>query len=39
MRVLAMLVLALLLAGCEGDRIKRGSMNERQAQPQSAVLT
>jgi hypothetical protein len=39
MRVLAMLALALLLAGCEGDRIKHGSMNERQAQPQSTVLT
>jgi hypothetical protein len=39
MRVLAILALALLLAGCEGDRIKHGSMNERQAQPQSTVLT
>ena len=39
MRVLAMLALALLLAGCEGDRIKHGSMNERQAQPQSTLLT
>ncbi|HSV21805.1 MAG TPA: hypothetical protein VLJ17_02110 [Xanthobacteraceae bacterium] len=39
MRVLAILALALLLAGCEGDRIKNGSMNERQAQPQSTVLT
>ena len=39
MRVLAMLVLALLLAGCEGDRTKHGSMNEHQAQPQSTVLT
>jgi hypothetical protein len=38
MRVLAMLALALLLAGCEGDRIKHGSMNERQAQPQSTGL-
>jgi hypothetical protein len=38
MRVLAMLALALLLAGCEG-RIKHGSINERQAQPQSTVLT
>ena len=28
MRVLAMLALALLLAGCEGDRTKHGSMNE-----------
>ena len=37
MRVLAMLALALLLGGCEGDRTKHGngSMNERQAQPQS----
>jgi PBP1b-binding outer membrane lipoprotein LpoB len=39
MRVLAILALALLLASCEGDRIKHGSMNERQAQPQSTVLT
>ena len=39
MRVLAMLALALLLAGCEGDRIKHSSMNERQAEPQSSVLT
>jgi len=39
MRVLATLALALLLAGCEGDRIKYGSMNDRQAQPQSTVLT
>jgi type III secretory pathway lipoprotein EscJ len=38
MRVLAVLALALLLASCEGDRIKHG-MNERQAQPQSTVLT
>ena len=38
MRVLAMLVLALLLAGCEVDRIMHG-MNERQAQPQSTALT
>jgi hypothetical protein len=30
MRVLAILGLTLLLAGCEGDRIK----NEHQAQPQ-----
>jgi hypothetical protein len=35
MRVLAILALALLLAGCEGDRMKHGSMNQRQAQPQS----
>jgi hypothetical protein len=34
MRVLAMLALALLLAGCEGNRLKYG---ERQAQPQSTV--
>ena len=40
MRVLAILVLALSLASCEGDRIKQhGSMNERQAQPQSTVVT
>ena len=39
MRIIAILALALLLAGCEGDRIKNGSMNERQAQPQSTVLT
>jgi hypothetical protein len=39
MRVLAILALALLLAGCEGNRLKYGSMNERQAQPQSTVLT
>ena len=39
MRVLAILVLAVLLASCEGDRIKNGSMNERQAEPQSTVLT
>jgi hypothetical protein len=39
MRVLAILARALLLAGCEGDRIKNVSMNERQAQPQSTVLT
>jgi PBP1b-binding outer membrane lipoprotein LpoB len=39
MRVLAILALALLLAGCEGDRTKHGSMNERPAQPQSTVLT
>jgi len=39
MRVLAILALALLLAGCEGDLIKHGSTNERQAQPQSTVLT
>jgi PBP1b-binding outer membrane lipoprotein LpoB len=39
MRIIAILALALLLAGCEGNRIKNGSMNERQAQPQSTVLT
>ena len=39
MRVLAMLALALLLAGCEGDRIKHSSMNERQGGTQSTVLT
>ena len=39
MRVLAILALALLLAGCEGDRInKHGSLNERHAQPQSTGL-
>ncbi|SHH20196.1 hypothetical protein [Bradyrhizobium erythrophlei] len=37
MRVLAILALALSLAGCEGDRTKHG-MNERQAQPQSTGL-
>jgi hypothetical protein len=37
--LLAILALALLLTGCEGDRIKNGSMNGRQAQPQSTVLT
>jgi hypothetical protein len=36
MRVLAILALALTLAGCTGDRIKQG-MNLRQAQPPSAV--
>jgi hypothetical protein len=39
MRVVAILILALLLTGCEGDRIKHGSMDERQAQPQGTVLT
>ncbi len=34
MRVLAILALAMLLAGCNGDRIKQ-SMNGRQVQPQS----
>lgn len=38
MRIFAILALALSLAGCEGDRIKHG-MNERQAPPQSTVLT
>jgi hypothetical protein len=37
MRVLAILALALSLAGCNGDRIKQG-MNVRQAQPQSTGL-
>jgi PBP1b-binding outer membrane lipoprotein LpoB len=32
MRVLAILALALLLAGCNGDRMKQGT-NARQAQP------
>jgi len=36
-RVLAILALALSLAGCNGDRIKQG-MNVRQAQPQSTGL-
>jgi PBP1b-binding outer membrane lipoprotein LpoB len=39
MRVLLILALALLLTGCEGDRIKNGSINESQAQPQSTVLS
>jgi hypothetical protein len=34
MRVLAIIALALLLAGCNGDRMKQGS-NTRQAQPQN----
>ena len=34
MRVLAIMALALLLAGCNGDRMRQG-MNMRQAQPQS----
>ena len=34
MRVLAIIALALLLAGCNGDRMKQSS-NARQAQPQS----
>ena len=37
MRVLAMLALALSLAGCNGDRIKQG-MNAPQAQPQTTGL-
>jgi hypothetical protein len=37
MRVLVILGLALLLAGCNGDRMKQG-MNVRQAQPQSSGL-
>ena len=39
MRVLAMLALALSLAGCNGDRIKQGSESEApQAQPQTTGL-
>lgn len=37
MRALAILALAVLLAGCNGDRIKQ-SMNGRPGQPQSAGL-
>ena len=37
MRVLVILALALLLASCQGERIKQG-MNVRQAQPQSTGL-
>ena len=37
MRVLAILALALWLAGCNGDRIKQ-SLNGRQAEPQSTGL-
>jgi hypothetical protein len=37
MRILAILALALSLAGCNGDRIKQ-SMKMRQAQPQSTGL-
>ena len=37
MRVLVIQALALLLAGCNGDRMKQG-MNVRPAQPQSARL-
>jgi predicted small secreted protein len=35
MRVLAIVALALLLAGCNGDRIKQQGTDTRQAQPQS----
>jgi hypothetical protein len=35
MRVLAILALALLLASCQGERIKQGGL---QAQPQSTGL-
>jgi len=34
MRILAIIALALLLAGCNGDRLKQ-ECNMRQAQPQS----
>ena len=34
MRILAIMALALLLAGCNGDRMKQGT-NTRQAQSQS----
>jgi hypothetical protein len=34
MRVLAIIALGLLLAGCNGDRMKQGT-NMRQTQPQS----
>jgi hypothetical protein len=34
MRVLAIIALALLLLGCNGDRMKQGT-NMHQAQPQS----
>jgi PBP1b-binding outer membrane lipoprotein LpoB len=37
MRVLVILAVALLLAGCNGDRMKQG-MNVRQAQPQGTGL-
>jgi PBP1b-binding outer membrane lipoprotein LpoB len=37
MRVLAIMALTLLLAGCNGDRMKQG-MNMRQAQPQTTGL-
>jgi predicted small secreted protein len=37
MRVLVILALALLLASCNGDRMK--GMNVRQAQPLSGLLT
>ena len=37
MRLLAVIALAMLLAGCEGDRIKQ-SKNAPQAHPQSTGL-
>jgi hypothetical protein len=37
MRVLTILALATLLAGCNGDRMKQG--NASQAQPHSGLLT
>ena len=37
MRVLAILALAVLLAGCNGDRMKEG-MNSHQGQPVSALM-
>jgi hypothetical protein len=37
MRLIALLGLVLLLAGCEGDRTRQG-LNERHAQPQATVL-
>ena len=38
MRILVILVLATLLAGCNGDRIKN-SMNAPRAQPQTPTRT
>jgi hypothetical protein len=38
MRILVILVLATLLAGCNGDRIKN-SMNAPRAQPQMGLPT
>ena len=38
MRILVILVLATLLAGCNGDRIKN-SMNAPRAQPQTGLPT